>query len=268
MLLFRCRPAIALGAVVLSLVFVAFPSWSGSDDLETLPKRGDRNANSTVFPPNSHPYGLSYAEWVAMGGQMLFATPYDPTASVLGMVGNVALLSANTGGASTLSGTVPAGTSFLFVVVTDIELAPFWCGEGTGAPNCTVEELRAVAAGVIDGSMPFLLQAEIDGVPLKNLYHYRFESTVWYGVADENNLFGPYGVVGPYGPAVADGFWILTTPLPPGDHTIHVRAVASDGWETEITHYLTVLQDQIPLSGTAPTGTNSGTWSQIKALYR
>jgi hypothetical protein len=48
---------------------------------------------------------------------------------------------------------------------------------------------------------------------------------------------------GTFSPAVSDGYWVMFTPLSPGQHTIHFEGVQTGGFATGgITYNLTVAR--------------------------
>lgn len=58
-----------------------------------------------------------------------------------------------------------------------------------------------------------------------------------------NDIWGlwQWGLIpGTYGPSVDDGMYVMLTPLPPGQHNIHFTAKLGDGFELDVTYYLTV----------------------------
>jgi hypothetical protein len=173
---------------------------------------------------------------------------------------------------------MPAGSSFLWPVVTAFFLCPTDCGPDGAAPNGTPEEIRAAAEGAIN-SLPelgYILECEIDGVPLSNIESYRAQSPVFYGEIVEGCIFNAvapeFFPPGPYGPAVSDGFWVMVPPLPVGEHVIHFRAVIGTNepeplFETESTHYITVVPGGQGRDGESLT-VEPVTWGAIKAAYR
>ena len=231
------------------------------------------NPNPGVYPPQSSPFGKTYGEWSAEYVQAVFGNPwnpFEPEGCSFGSQGTVVFLAATTGGAQSFSCTLPSGSSLLTPVVTDFEWVPWSCQY---VENCTdADALRAFAKAIVDATV--LLEAEVDGVPVENLAAYRFTSPVFSGTAVEGNIFWQLGlpVVGPYGPAVADGYWVMLTPLPPGDHVVHIHAVIGDPFpfDGEVTHYITIA----PGGGEAsqpPASTTSvvpSTWGSVKSLYR
>ena len=59
----------------------------------------------------------------------------------------------------------------------------------------------------------------------------------------DNNIFQYFGMDVPGGttsPSVADGYYVMLTPLPPGPHTIYGRGVIEDIFFAEVTYHLTV----------------------------
>jgi ornithine carbamoyltransferase len=88
------------------------------------------------------------------------------------------------------------------------------------------------------------LEANVDGVELKDLRKYRVQSPLFEATFPKNNLFGVSA-----GPtqAVADGFWILLHPLSPGKHDVHFKGAEVDftstgtnSFATDVTYHLTV----------------------------
>ena len=105
-------------------------------------------------------------------------------------------------------------------------------------PCPPLAEMRAIVASQMDN--PLLLEASIDGVPVQAVSSYRAASSVFSLQLSADNVFGaPAGV---YEPAVAEGYYLLVTPLSPGPHTIHFKGIGNDGFTTEATYNLTVVR--------------------------
>jgi hypothetical protein len=227
--------------------------------------------HSSVFPPHANPYGKTYGEWAALYFQTEFSTVWDPEACSSGRIGNVEILQSTLGGPGEWECDVPAGTAFVFPVITTFFLCPTDCGPGGAAPNGTVEELRAAAA--IIGDAELTMGCEIDGVPVENLLMYRSQSPVFEGQILEGCVFNVADSVafppGPYGPAVTDGYFLVVHPLPPGEHTIHYHAIvgpiSEPIFETESTHHITVVPEHGREAGAA--AVEPATWGAIKAAF-
>jgi hypothetical protein len=91
-------------------------------------------------------------------------------------------------------------------------------------PLLSVEELRDQAAGIVDN--PIELHASIDGIEVPNLLEHRAISPVFsffYEIADNFHTWAFNGqpITGVVDPVIADGYWLMVEPLPPGVHTIH-----------------------------------------------
>jgi hypothetical protein len=178
------------------------------------------NRNPVVFPPNSHPYGLTYGQWSTEWWQWAVSIPSSnsPITDTTGencdvnQQGKVWFLAGTTGNPINKpvmrTCTIPVGKAILFPIIN----GECSTAEGNGD---TEAELRACAKSQMDGVT--FLQASIDGVPLKNLKMFRAVSPLYKFTAVEDNPFGiPAGTTN----SVADGFWVMLPPLRPGTHTI------------------------------------------------
>ena len=217
-----------------------------------------------VFPPSSTPYGHTYSEWSAIFWQTLLENPFDPEAPTIGQSGHVVFLNSPAGPASVYEHAVPSGTAILLTVGT----AAFWVPDDfpEGTP---IEVLRETAAYVVD--LVTTAECSVDGVPVNDVWGYRTISPVFYGYL---NPINPWGYPEhPYGPAVADGFWIMLAPFHVGDHEIYFHSIVTDPdtgqvlFEAEATHSVTVTPDHPGIAGD-PLAIEPVTWGAIKAAYR
>jgi len=189
---------------------------------------GGGNANSTVMPVNSKPYGASYAQWSALHWKWLFSMPADehPLADTApaetNQSGKVWFLggtftSTEIGGVvvgqADRTITVPNGTS-LFFPILDAEASDI---EGNGDTEAALRAFVNAQADLIDPDNLFL---EIDGKPVTNLDKYRVESSLFtFGPLPDGNLLGlPEGTKGH---SVSDGYFVMLHPLSAGTHTLH-----------------------------------------------
>ncbi len=227
--------------------------------LQVTPALAAQNPNPGVLPPDSHPFGKTYGEWNAGWWQWSFSVPAskNPVLATngaldcsVGQSGNVWFLAGHflTGGSFTRSCTVPVGKA-LFVPLIN-SWADNVCNNGQppNPPPLTVDQLRASAAsGVIP---PANLHASIDGNPVTNLESYRAISPVFsYTLppSPDNVIDAAYGVELPgpcwpsltVTPAVADGFYIMLTPLSAGSHSINFGGSGS-GINLDVTYNLTI----------------------------
>lgn len=199
------------------------------------------NPNPGVRPAESKPFGKSYGEWSALWWQQALAvhegsgSPFEAGSvdcTALG-TGHVAFLVGTTGGAASRSCSLPAGTAVLFPLInTESSII-----EGNGT---TEAELRANAGQLADQFTD--LTAVVDGTALSDLGSYRFQSPLFTWTAPVDNVFGVPPTSDPT-TAVADGYWIMLTPLSPGVHTISFGGAVPNVFTTAATYTITVTPD-------------------------
>jgi hypothetical protein len=177
----------------------------------------ERANNSLVFPLESYPYGLSYAEWTARWWQWVLSIPlqnnpikdemnkyYDVNQS-----GPVWFLAGTEGGVVYRKCKIPSGKAIL---------VPILNYGATFADEPTVRserQLVLLAKSEMDDISN--LEVSLDQVEFTDLQEFRVLSPVFDVVLPENSLFG--GTSGPT-KGSADGYWLFFKPLSPGFHTI------------------------------------------------
>jgi hypothetical protein len=106
------------------------------------------------------------------------------------------------------------------------------------------EQLAALVATNLNTPQP--MEADVDGVPIRDLTAYRAQAPVFNVTTPSHNILGlPWpgigmfgtGIADTYGPNGSDGYWLMLTPLTPGKHTVHFTGF--DGG-LDVTYYLTV----------------------------
>ena len=112
--------------------------------------------------------------------------------------------------------TIPAGTSIFFPVI-NAECSTI---EGNGT---TEGELRACAKDLID--FVTVVETSVDGVPIRSLDKSRAQSNLFAFSLPPDDVLGLFGDEPNPSAAVADGYWVLLSPLPEGEHTIYFRGV-------------------------------------------
>jgi hypothetical protein len=221
------RRCLAMASLILVLV-VGTPSTAVA-----------KNLNPGVLPPNARPHGMTYGEWGARWWQWALAAPVpdnpllDPTGEdcAVGQSGKVWFLAGTLGSGTVVREcTVPVGTALFFPVLN----AAFIATEPFETEAFVHEQVKAR----VDTFDVSLLAVEVDGRSLQNLGAYRAHSPTFEITLPENNLFG--APAGTYGPAAADGYWVMLHPLPPGQHTIHIHGVFPNGGVLDVTYHLLV----------------------------
>lgn len=214
--------AVVVVLVALSLVFV---SCSG-DRVTTSPVPEAVVAPSmNVVPPGATPAGKTYGEWAIAWWQWLWSAPVDVNPGLdetgefvdYGQSGPVWFIAPNYGGVTDRSATIPAGKMLFVDVAADFE-SPLI------DPSASEEDLRALCATIIDDIQ--MVEISVDGVSVDNLAAYRLATPRAFSYTlPENNMFEFFGIdapAGTYGGAVADGYYVMLSPLPAGAHTIDI----------------------------------------------
>lgn len=200
------------------------------------------NPNPGVIP-NNNQYRTLSAKWWQWAISIPAATNpvLDTTGAncAQGQSGPVWFLAGTSGGAVTRACTIPTGKRLFFPLLNTVfGSGVFDCDPTNPGVPCDVDALRAGAASFMDN--PLLLEASVDGHELQNLSAYRAQSPVFSITVPPDAIFG-LPLAGTFTPQVTDGYWLLLTPLPPGNHTIHFKATASFGFTVEATYNLTIV---------------------------
>ena len=234
-------------------------SWSMTYHLSVL----DTNlGNPAVFPPDSAPFGKTYAQWSAEMWKWLYSLPIDrnplygsadPSA---GQSSNVWFLggvytNGVLGGTAVRNTIIPDGRA-IFIPLLSWESST---AEGNGSGY---GQLFANSQFLIDHATN--LSITIDGQPVQNIEHYRAQSQLYtWGPLPTNNVFGdpvnfPAGLTSL---SVADGYYVMLAPLPAGTHTLHftggIKTSVANGdpfdseSELDITYNLTVMPASLNL---------------------
>ena len=199
---------------------------------------GALQVNPRVLPPVAHPFGKTYGEWGArwwqwaLGGNADDNPVLDPTGANcgVGQSGRVWFLAGTFGGPAERACTVPIGEALFFPLVNQAFIAT--------EPGETAETAHAAVTAVIDAVDTSSLFATVDGASVSGLASYRAPSPTFSVTLAEDNVFGlPAGV---YGPAAADGFYLMLAPFQRGPHTVHFGGEFGDGTPVDVTYHLTV----------------------------
>ena len=210
---------------------------------------GNGNQNPGVLPPNSNPYGMSYAEWGGKWWQWALSIPnatspvFDTTGeyAAIGQSGPVWFLAGDFGGTVQRTVTVPAGKAVFFPIYNYVWVNMPDYGDNPWS-EAQYEYVREFIEESIDSAT--LLACEIDGQPVGNIEAYRCVTpyaAAFMATLPDDNLWSAYGVpAGTYGPSVQGGYYLMLAPLPAGQHTIHIAAANSSPWSLDVTYDLTV----------------------------
>jgi len=206
--------------------------------------------NPGILPPQSHPYGKSYGEWVVKWWQWVLSIPADrnPLTDASGEFagesqhGPVWFVAGTFGDSVERSYQVPAGKA-LFVPVFNwiFGAGAFDCDPSNPGVPCVVCELEQLAAA--NTKAADVLEVSIDGVPVQNVRRYEASSPGPFAIRyPENSVVGL--PAGRYFPNVADGYWLMLKPLAQGTHEIRIRVhypgLTYDPYEYSVIHHIEV----------------------------
>ena len=213
-------------------------SWGGGGTAAIVPPSG-----GDVLTPDQvlRRTGKSLGEWGEDWWNWVYQFPLetnpliDTTGELAdqGQSGRVWFLAGNIGGTAVRECTVPPGKLIFFPIINFNAFAP------EDAPD--LEGVRFIANVSIDAVD--ILEVEIDGVPVTDLYAYRGQSPPggYVQLMPADGLAPGFGLVpGDRDPSVTDGYWIMLAPLHPGEHVVHFRGGITAVFEVDLTYFLTV----------------------------
>ena len=229
--------SIVVIAIVLGLAMLAVPSALAQ----------------LVLPPDSVVYGRTYGEWSAEWWQWAFSIPvathplFDKGDCSVGQSGPVWFLGGSfVSNTDVRSCTVPAGKMLFFPILNgeDSNVEESF-NNGCSDPifGSTIVGLRKCATAGQDG---LSVRATIDGFSIPHIaQNFRFQSPEFsFTLPDDNLLKATTGnayVAGTY-KSVADGYYLMVSPLYPGQHVIHFHGSAPNGFTLDIIYHLTVTK--------------------------
>lgn len=241
------------GMAIISLIFALYLVIPGGVHAADTPNPG-------VLPPQSHAYGMTYAQWATRWWQWAYSlsVPGNPLLDTTGAYceagqsGPVWFLAGVWLGSDTpidRSCTVPAGRALFFPVFN------FGCDTTPPLDPYTPAEWLALCPSLLAPAFPPSgTSATVDGRAVQNLTadcpqvengqfvqgtpSYCVASGPFNATLPASNLWtavgNPLVVAGTY-QAVQEGIYLLLAPLTPGSHTLHWTAPGQD-----ITYHLTV----------------------------
>jgi hypothetical protein len=184
------------------------------------------------FTPDSKPYGLTFQEHVKNFWKWVISLPKDkspwndPTGAncAIGQSGtnsSVFYLGSNGGGTSYRTCKVPAGKG-LFIPVSPMEVSD------KESPNSSIDQLTQIAKQDQDSVNSLNLKIGDKVYNYQELLKYRIHTfSLDVVFPDSNAIFGV--MHGGPSKAAADGFYIITKPLPKGTYTIQYESAICKG---------------------------------------
>lgn len=183
-----------------------------------------------VFSPNSHPYGLSYAQWSTEWWKRAFSLTdaqfNNSNDCSINQYGPIWFLNGTTGSSAARNCIIPQGKAILFPIfnaeesISEAQSAP--CLVPSFPTGTSDIALRQCAVAQINHTTA--LSAELDGKPIQNLRKFLFISPPFNFFAVNGNAFG---ISAGLNRSVSAGYWIILNPLAPGFHTLSFSGTAT-----------------------------------------
>ena len=201
------------------------------------------SAQVNIFPPGSKPYGLSYEEHIKNWWKWQTSIPTQPegehpiedktgekcTKGQLDSNSSVFYLSGSGGATVQRTCEIPAGKSILIPVMTEIAT-----DKEADYKGYTIKQLNDVARN--DQNNVVTLSLNINGreYTFDDLKKFRTHTGDFVVVYPKYAIFG--ASEGP-SKAVADGYYVITEPLPKGTYSIHYKGTITDPTSTPPINY-------------------------------
>ncbi len=214
------------------------------------------NPNPGAHVAWSKPYGATITDWTQQWWQWAFSVPFEHNPLVdatganaaLNQSGPVWFVAGTSGGPAERTFTIPTGKSVLFPIVNYLNDYPCPDPAFKPEPGQTLEEFLQA------GTEWYLahvkeMKVVLDGAELQDLSSYRFTSGLFTFTGDPSLTALDPCVTGTPQSGVADGYWVMLTPLSAGKHTLHIYAksvftMAEDGFdwvfEVDVLDHITV----------------------------
>lgn len=196
-----------------------------------------------VVPIDEEAVGHDYGEWTAQWWQWVggIEAATNPLADATGehcdldQAGPVWFLAGGLGGSVERECSIAPGRHLFFPLLNGIAF-------NNAGETSTVDELRAGLGGLIDAECG--LELTLDGEVLEDdLTVFRATSPEFAIEVPEDDIFGFNGDT--LDPGVSDGYWIMLTPLPRGEHELVFGGAVCDAagvpiFEVDVTYDLYV----------------------------
>lgn len=203
-------------------------------------------ACAQVYPLDSSPFGVAYANWTAKWWtwESLIPASVNPLlvdSCQIGQSGEVWFFAGGTQPTVFRSCTIPFGKSILYPLSAYLNDFPcpdpnFKPGPGQSLQDFLTQGARALMDNVIG------LECEVDMTPIEDLLGYRVTTSIFTFTGDPSLIpvLDPC-ITGSPQKAVSDGYWIMLPPLPLGVHHLHSRVIWNNQPPAEVFATLTIV---------------------------
>lgn len=205
-------------------VVITFTLITSSVFISTFTINAFAKSSVEIFPIDSKPFGQAYEEYVKNYWKLLLPIPIEknPMEDKTGerchlgqenSNSSVFYLYGSTGGVTEITCKIPLGLG-LFIPISTVEASE------AESPKATVDELHKISKNDQDQVTSLLLKINGTEYSDQDLRKYRTHTQVFEVVFPENALFG---AAPGRSKVVADGFYVITKPLPEGNYTIETK---------------------------------------------
>ena len=201
-----------------------------------------------AYSPAEEPFGSSYGSWCEAWVKYLYSIPCNnhPLAESSDnktephQEGPVFFLSGTLGGTIERTVSIPEGKGIFFPVLNYVANYPCPYAGSKPAPGQSLKDFLVRNANVMV-DQGTLMSVTLDGVRISDLLPFRVTTELFYFQAlPELTCLDPC-VTGELQPGVADGYWIMLRPLPPGQHKLNYKgSYPKLGWAMDVTYILFV----------------------------
>ncbi|MGZ5470754.1 MAG: hypothetical protein ACXWE0_03700 [Nitrososphaeraceae archaeon] len=179
-----------------------------------------------IFPPESKPYGLTFAEHQKHFWKWVLEIPANES-PVNDRTGekcangqsnsnsSVFYLSFNNGGTSERTCKILSGKG-LFIPIMQVEFSE------KEVPNASIEDLRRTVTKDQDSVNSLYLKIGGKEYKYDDLIKYRTQTDVFEVVFPNKGIFGV--IEGGVSKVIGDGFYIITEPLTKGNYSVHFKS--------------------------------------------
>lgn len=208
-----------------------------------------RKLEKAVYPLNSKPFDLPYAEWTKEWWRYVMSKPCDAHPAnddsgeyaLTGQTGPVIFLTGTTEGSATRRITIPKEKAILVPLANVLVDYPCPGVDFRPAPG---QSLYFFLAKIAKVKMDRIKKVEIslNGIQLFRPQDFRVATNLFRftGNPDLANCFDPC-VTGKPQDAVSDGYWMMLKKLPAGLHKLHIHVETPfDGSVVDVTYEINV----------------------------
>ncbi len=235
----------------LCTLFAASCIMAAANATEPLQVDFGHDANPSLYPKDSRPFGKSIYGWADMSVQWIYAQPFDrnpffdPTGDNCaveqhGPVWFLAPIASAAPGSFTRVCTIPRGKAILLIAQFVSDTWP--CPDPNFAPAAGQSLYDFLVADSGTYLMTAALDVTLDGRKIRDGLDYHYISENVFSIKGDPSLQATFDtcITGSWQPVVSNGWFMMFRPLSPGTHTIVRRTTSTMGTQNTFTYYLKI----------------------------